>query len=130
MVFAISRLSRVNSFIRTTQGIRKPALLLLIATSPGQDERLADVIIAMTLCPDCRLNSAGLKIKAGRRFVSAESVKGNGTTTTSPASQVTKGLVVLGAVPLVQSASHRAVPLAVEPFCFVHPDGVPFQLVS
>ena len=82
-------LSRVKSFIRTTDGDGRPAggLGPVTGTSRGQDGLSALVIIASTERPGWSPSARPRdSTRAGRRRVVARSVKGNGTTTTSKTS--------------------------------------------
>lgn len=71
-----------------------------MTTSPGQARCIDDVIIASTTCRELALNSAAEHTSAGRRLAAARSVKGNGTTTTSPGLKVGVRIVVVRGVPL------------------------------
>src|SRR5262245_21340862 len=62
--------------------------------------------MARTVWP-LSLNTVALSTSAGRRFTSALSVHGKGTITTSHGSQITKCLVVLWRVPLVERGRKR-----------------------
>jgi hypothetical protein len=78
-------LSRVNNFIRTTEGAVNPdCFLFLISTSSGQGSFFWLVIIESTECSIIELKSVVFdNTSAGRLLVLEESVNGNGTTTTS-----------------------------------------------
>jgi hypothetical protein len=71
-----------------------------LAVRPGQTAGAAQseaiVIIARTEWPARPLNSVELNTSAGRRLAPGRSEKGKGTTATSPGSQITKRLVILG----------------------------------
>ena len=89
----IWRLSSVKSFRRTAHGVDNPAECRSFrGESPGQG-RLDEVIMAIRLWP-CRLKLFGLTTRAGRLLYAALSVNGNGTATTSQASQVTERFLV------------------------------------
>src|SRR5271154_37000 len=81
--FRISRLSSVNSFIRTFDGALRPVFALSIFTSNGHAGFAALVIIANTVLPLDALNSDDDSATAGRRLLTRRLVNGNGTTTTS-----------------------------------------------
>jgi hypothetical protein len=66
--------------------------------SPYILECRAEVIIARIVNP-ARLKSRAESTTAGRDFISLESLKGNGTTTTVHGSQITKVLVVFRRIP-------------------------------
>src|ERR1022692_202803 len=76
--------------------------------SRGHGGLRASVIIAMTVWPSA----------------------GNGTTTTSKASQVIEILVIVGGVPLSESRGNRPMPGKVEWLRLAEPNRIPFQFVD
>src|ERR1035437_2011893 len=76
--------------------------------SRGHGGLRASVIIAMTVWPSA----------------------GNGTTTTSKASQVIEILVIGGGVPLSESRGNRPMPGKVEWLRLAQPNRIPFQIVD
>src|SRR5437867_8230505 len=83
----------------------------------------------MTACP-AALNGLRLRTSAGRGFAPGRSLNGNGTATTSQASQVTERLVVLLARPLVHGLRERHVECRVEGLATRHVHHVSFHLVA
>src|SRR5438093_12098421 len=83
----------------------------------------------MTACP-AALNGLRLRTSAGRRFAPGRSLNGNGTATTSQASQITERLVVLLARPLVHGLRERRVECRVEGFGTRNLHHVAFHLVA
>src|ERR1041384_1366606 len=85
-----------------------------MGTSFGQG-RIEEVIMASSVCPFW-LNAWLLIAKAGRFFCPVRSENGNGTATTSQASQVMKRFFVFGRVPLGQRIFQSGVEGAIEGF--------------
>src|SRR5512143_1024012 len=102
------RLSRVKSLTRTSEAARNPhAAASASTTSWGQWLRAAVVIMAKIVLPDASFAPAAESASAGRGLACAMSVKGKGTTATSPASQIVIGPLVLGACPFGERVFHR-----------------------
>ncbi len=85
--------------------------------------------MARTVCP-FSLNAVVLIANAGRRFVSALSVKGNGTTTTSHGSEITKRLFVLGGGPFVEGVGEGGVEGGVKGLDMLHCNDTVMNIVG
>src|SRR5207244_4644692 len=83
----------------------------------------------MTACP-AALNGLRLRTSAGRRFAPGRSLNGNGTATTSQASEITERLVVLLTRPLVHGLRERRVECRVEGLETCHVHDLSFHLVA
>src|ERR1035437_9468757 len=97
--------------------------------SRGHGGLRASVIIAMTVWPSA-LKARRLTTAVGRLALWSESVSGNGTTTTSMASQVIEILVIVGGVPLSESRGNRPRPGKVEWLRLAQPNRIPFPFVD
>src|ERR1017187_6751518 len=97
--------------------------------SRGRGGLRASVIIAMTVWPSA-LKARRLTTAGGPLALLSESVNGNGTTTTSKASQVIEILVIVGGVPLSESRGNRPMPGKVEWLRLAEPNRIPFQFVD
>src|ERR1017187_10250914 len=97
--------------------------------SRGRGGLRASVIIAMTVWPSA-LKARRLTTAGGPLALLSESVNGNGTTTTSKASQVIEILVIVGGVPLSESRGNRPMPGKVEWVRLAQPNRIPFQFLD